>query len=88
MYTKNLDLVFFHCQKAITITLNLLTNWKRQSQLSQLNSKDYIIVYKNYMYKFDYRKKMELNEHENIFIETIRIQLLYIIKFFIQFRKL
>ena len=76
MYTKNLDLVFFHCQKAYYYYIEFIGQIGNDSHsFLQLNSKDAtLFVYKKTICDInsDYRKKMELNEHENIFIETIK----------------
>ena len=76
MYTKNLDLTYFHCQKAYYYYIEFIGQIGNDSHsFLQLNSKDAtLFVYKKTIcdVNTDYRKKMEINEKETSFIETIK----------------
>lgn len=76
MYTKNLDLVFFHCQKAYYYYIEFIGQIGNDSHsFLQLNSKDAtLFVYKKTICDInpDYRKKMELTDNETVFIETVK----------------
>ena len=76
MYTKNIDLVFFHCQKAYYYYIEFIGQIGNDSHsFLQLNSKDAtLFVYKKTICDInpDYRKKMELSNEENLFIETVK----------------
>ena len=76
MYTKNLDLTYFHCQKAYYYYIEFIGQIGNDSHsFLQLNSKDAtLFVYKKTICDInsDYRKKMEINEKESSFIETVK----------------
>lgn len=76
LYTKNLDITFYHCQKAYYYYIEFIGQIGNDSNsFLQLNSKDAtLFVYKKTICDInaDFRKKVELNEKENQFIEIIK----------------
>tara|TARA_B100000530_G_scaffold242197_1_gene158123 strand:+ start:752 stop:1573 length:822 start_codon:yes stop_codon:yes gene_type:complete len=76
LYTKNLDITFYHCQKAYYYYIEFIGQIGNDSNsFLQLNSKDAtLFVYKKTICDIntDYRKKMELSEKENNFISIIK----------------
>ena len=86
LYTKNLDITFYYCQKAYYYYIEFIGQIGDDSHsFLQLNSKDAtLFVYKKTICDInnDHRKKMELTEQEEDFIDTIKTSTLIYNKLF------
>ncbi len=76
LYTKNLDITFYHCQKAYYYYIEFIGQIGNDSNsFLQLNSKDAtLFIYKKTICDInpEFRKKFELTEKENQFIGIIK----------------